>query len=275
MFMSRTLTLQNLIAERPLAVLDLESTGLNVRQDRIVEVAALKLQPEAEPMFFYTRLNPECPVSAEATLIHSLTVTDLQGQPSFREIAEPLRQFLQDCDLIGFGLVTFDLPLLLTEFARVNCPFDLRGRSIVDVLALYRRMEPRDLASAVRYYLHRDHASAHDARSDARATLEVLDAQIGHYALPRTMAGLHAELVEVDVGRRFRRDTTGQIVFYFGNKRRNISFISFKVNNPISCFMPPSLMPYGNTSVIIPSCLFFIGGRQIFFRGFSCNFRKI
>jgi DNA polymerase III subunit epsilon len=214
--MSQDLTLRHLIAERPLAVLDLESTGLDVRQDRIIEVAVLKLQPETESSFFYTRLDPQCPVSAEATRVHRLTDADLQGQPTFRAIAQPLRQFLQDCDLIGFGLVTFDLPLLLAEFARINCHFDLCGRSIVDVLALYRRMEPRDLASAVKYYLHRNHTSAHEARADARATLEVLDAQIGQYDLPRTAAGLHAELIEVDVGCRFRRDDAGQIVFNFG-----------------------------------------------------------
>lgn len=214
--MPQNLKLKHLITERPLAVLDLESTGLDVQQDRIIEVAALKLQPDAKPTFFHTLVDPERLVPAEATRVHGITDADLKAQPRFRDIAQPLQRFLKACDLIGFGLVGFDLPLLTAEFTRVGCRFRLRGRAIVDVLELYRRMEPRNLASAVQYYLHRDHTHAHQARADVQATLEVLDAQIGYYGLPQTVAGLHTELPEAEVAGRFRRDASDKVVFTSG-----------------------------------------------------------
>jgi DNA polymerase-3 subunit epsilon len=225
------LNLQHLIVERPVAVLDVESTGLDVQQDRVIEVAVLKLEPGAPLAFFHTLVDPERPIPAEATQVHGLTDLDVHGQPAFRQIAQPLAQFLLDYDLVGFGLVRFDLPLLTAEWARLGYRFPLNGRAIVDVLELYRRRERRDLASAVKYYLGRDHIPVHQASADVQATLEVLDAQIGRYGLPRTTAGLHAELVEVDIAGRFGRDRSGRVVFNFG-QHRGQTLESVAVNAP-------------------------------------------
>jgi DNA polymerase-3 subunit epsilon len=170
----------------------------------------------ARPSLLHTFVNPGRPIPPAATLIHGITEAHVADQPPFRQIARKVYQFLKGCDLAGFNITGFDLTLLVAALARVNCRLRLRGRSVVDVLDIYRRMEPHDLTSAVRYYLGREHADGHSARADVLATAQVLDAQIGHYGLPRTAAGLHAHLVEVDVARRFRRDNLGQIAFNFG-----------------------------------------------------------
>jgi len=138
------------------------------------------------------------------------------GAPPFAAIAPELFATLHGSDLAGFGIATFDLPLLAAEFARAGLPFRAAGRRVVDVLALYRRLHPRTPGAAVREYLGRAHEGAHSALADARAAAEVLDRQVGRHGLPATPAGLHASLVEVDVAGRFRRDGMDQVVFAFG-----------------------------------------------------------
>lgn len=211
-----TVALAHLILDRPLAVLDLETTGLDPGADRIVEVAVLTLLPGGGQELFHRRVNPGVPIPATATAVHGIADADIAGAPSFAAIAPELFATLHGCDLAGFGISTFDLPLLATEFARISLPFRVARRRVIDVLALYRRCHPRDLASAVREYLGRKHADAHSAVADARATAEVLDRQVARHALPLTPAELHASLVEVDVAGRFRRDDAGRVAFAFG-----------------------------------------------------------
>jgi DNA polymerase-3 subunit epsilon len=207
--------LSNLVLDRPLAVLDLETTGVDPTTDRIVEVAVLTLLPGGKHEPFHQRLNPGVPIPPTASGVHGITDADVIGAPTFAAVAPELFAALHGSDLAGFGIASFDLPLLAAEFARVGLPFRVAGRRVIDVLALYRRCHPRDLTSAVREYLGREHADAHSAAADARATAEVLDRQVGRHALPPTPAELHAALVEVDVAGRFRRDA-GQVVFAFG-----------------------------------------------------------
>lgn len=208
--------LSNLVIDRPLAVVDLESTGVDPVVDRVVEVAVLTLLPRGAPESFNRRVNPGVPIPPGATAVHSISDADVAGAPPFAAIAPELFAILHGCDLAGFGIASFDLPLLSAEFARVRIPFRVAGRRVIDVLALYRRLQPRTLASAVREYLRREHEGAHSAAADARAAAEVLDRQVGRHALPATPAELHASLVEVDVAGRFRRDDAGRIVFAFG-----------------------------------------------------------
>jgi DNA polymerase-3 subunit epsilon len=214
--MTPALTLSNLILDRPLAVVDLESTGVDVASDRVVEVAVLTLLPRGAQDLFHRRVNPGVPIPAAATAVHGLSDADVAGAPSFADVGPELFAELHGCDLAGFGLAAFDLPLLSAEFARIGLPFRVAGRRVVDVLTLYRRHHPRDLVSAVRQYLGRDHEGAHSAVADARATAEILDSQVARHALPATTAELHASLAEVDVAGRFRRDGEGQVVFRFG-----------------------------------------------------------
>lgn len=211
-----SITLTNLILDRPLAVVDLESTGVDPALDRVVEVAVLTLLPRGAPEPFHRRVNPGVPIPPGATAIHGIADADVAGTPTFAAVAPELFATLHGCDLAGFGIASFDLPLLAAEFARARIPFRVVGRRVIDVLALYRRLQPRTLVSAVREYLGREHEGAHSAAADARAAAEVLDRQIGRHALPATPAELHASLVEVDVGGRFRRDDAGRIVFGFG-----------------------------------------------------------
>ena len=183
----------------------------------IVEVAAIKLPPGAKPRLFHALVNPGIPIPAAATAVHGIGDADVAGRPHFGAIAGDLFRFLKGADLTGFNLVRYDLPVLAAEFGRAGYKFRLGGRAAVDVLDVYRRREPRDLASAVARYVGREHAYAHGAKADAKAVLEVLDAQVGRYTdLPATPAGLHEALVEVDVASRFRRDETGRVVFNFG-----------------------------------------------------------
>lgn len=186
------IVLSNLKLERPLAVLDLESTGFDPVCDRIVEAAILRIDPSGESELFHKFLKPCMPIPPAATRVHGITDADVRDSPMFAEIASELRVFLAGADLAGFGIARFDLPLLIVEFTRASIEFSTDGRSVVDALDLYRMHEPRNLASAVRLYLGREHCAAHSAIADALAALSVLDAQIGRYALPTDPKSLHA-----------------------------------------------------------------------------------
>jgi DNA polymerase-3 subunit epsilon len=209
-------TLTNLVLDRPLAFLDLESTGVDPAADRVIEVAVLTLLPRGGPESFHRRVNPGVPIPPTATAIHGIADADVAGAPAFGAIAPELFATLLGSDLAGFGIAGFDLPLLSAEFARARLPFRVAGRRVIDVLALYRRLHPRTLADAVREYLGRDHEGAHSAVADALAAAQVLDSQVGRHGLPATPAELHASLTDVDVAGRFRRDDAGRVVFTFG-----------------------------------------------------------
>jgi len=209
-------TLANLILDRPLAVLDLESSGLDPATDRIIEVAVLTLLPRGKHELFHRRINPGVPITPAATAVHGIADAHVADSPPFATIAPELFATLHGADLAGFGITTFDLPLLAAEFARVSLPFRVLSRRVIDSLTLYRRCHPRNLASAVREYLGRDHENAHSAVADVRATAEILDRQVERHALPATPAGLHASLIDVDVAGKFRRDGVGRVVFAFG-----------------------------------------------------------
>jgi DNA polymerase-3 subunit epsilon len=207
---------RHLRLRRPFAIFDAEATGLDPRSDRIVAIAVLRVAPDAEVIRYHRLIHPGIPIPEGATAVHGITDADVADQPPFPAIAPALARLLDGCDLGGFNLVRFDLPLLGAEFARVGRPLPLHDRAIIDVLRIYHTHEPRDLTAAVRFYLDRDHAAAHDAWADALATAEVLDAQLARYAeLPRSIDELHARLTEVDIGGRFRRQA-GRIVFAFG-----------------------------------------------------------
>ncbi len=207
---------RHLVLHRPLAVIDLESTGTDPAVDRVIEVAVLTLAPDGTDDLFVTRVNPGRPIPAAATAVHGIGDTDVRDAPTFATLAPDLARRLAECDLAGFGITGFDLPLLAAEFARAGLPFPLAGRAVLDALTVYRRHEARTLATAVAFYLGRDHPHAHAAGADATAAAAVLDAQVGRYGLPPSPADLHAALVEVDVAGKFRRGPGGEVVFAFG-----------------------------------------------------------
>jgi DNA polymerase-3 subunit epsilon len=177
---------------RPLAVIDLEATGTAPHRDRIVEISVLKIFPDGRKILRHRRLNPGMPIPPEATEVHGIHDEDVANEPEFRSIAASLSELLADCDLAGFGIVQFDMPMLRTEFDRAGVEFDIEGRRILDAKAIYHQMEPRDLSAAHRYYCGEPFEAAHSAEADTLATYRVLVSQLRRYPeLPSSLDDLH------------------------------------------------------------------------------------
>ncbi len=224
---------------RPFALLDLETTGTDPKEDRIVEVAVIRCVPvEADVPAVETyvrRVNPGVPIPAEASAIHGITDADVRDAPTFVQIAPAVRGMLTGADFAGFNLLRFDLPLLAAEFERVGMQFDphLSGRRVIDVQRLYHLMHPRDLCAARRTYLDEDAADAHGALADASATGRVLLAQLiyhreefaeGGAFLPRDLDALNtlsrgAQANWLDPEGALVWSTAGEVVFTFGKHK--------------------------------------------------------
>lgn len=191
--------LKNLKLERPIAFIDVETTGTNPNSDRVVELSILRIQPDGVEEYKSHRVNPGIPIPTEATAIHGITNEDVSGLPTFRQYAKSVRDFLEGCDIAGFNVISFDLPCLEAEFARAGVEFSRRGRHFVDSMVIYHQREPRDLEAAYRKYCGRQMENAHHAEDDARAAAAVLDGQLGIYEdLPRDTAGLCALCYRVE-----------------------------------------------------------------------------
>ncbi|HXV77582.1 MAG TPA: 3'-5' exonuclease [Candidatus Polarisedimenticolaceae bacterium] len=198
--------------DRPLVVFDLETTGTDPAQDRIVEIAALKVAPAGDREAKRRLINPERPIPPGATAVHGITDADVRDAPTFRMVARSLLDWLGDADLGGFNLLRFDLPLLEREFRDCRLDLALDGRRVIDAMTVFHRKEPRDLAAAVRFYLGRELDGAHSAAADAAATLDVLEAQLERYDdLPRTVDELHAWIRAV---RPHAVDVSGKFVWH-------------------------------------------------------------
>ena len=183
--------LKNIRLERPLVVLDLETTGKKVQTDRIVEISLLKLLPDGTNQIKTRRLNPGIPIPAEATAIHGITDADVANENSFRQIARSLAAYLEGCDLCGYNIWIFDLRMLVNEFKRAEVPFSVEGRHIIDPCRIFHKREPRDLRTALRFFCGMEHEGAHGAAADVLAALLVLDSQVERYEdLPLTVVEL-------------------------------------------------------------------------------------
>ncbi|MFC1734381.1 exonuclease domain-containing protein, partial [candidate division KSB1 bacterium] len=166
---------------RPLVIFDLETTGVNVGSDRIVEICMVKVMPDKETETIYERINPTIPIPPVTTAIHGISDEDVKDKPTFKERAKEFDHFLNGCDLSGYNSNKFDIPLLVEEFLRAEINFDLKGRRFVDVQNIFHKMEPRTLKAAYRFYCNKDLTNAHDAHADTMATYEVLKAQLDQY----------------------------------------------------------------------------------------------
>lgn len=177
--------------ERPLAVLDLETTGTRIGQDRIVQVALVRLMPDGGREEWQSLVDPGMPIPPDASAVHGITDADVQGAPRMEDLAAGLLARLEGCDLCGFNIMRFDLPFLCEELDRAGMPWDTSQLRVVDALRIYHHFERRDLSAAARFYLGREHVAAHDAMADVQATADVLMAQLERYAeLPRTVEAL-------------------------------------------------------------------------------------
>jgi DNA polymerase III subunit epsilon len=180
----RDLTLSALASrlrlERPLAFLDLETTGVSIETDRIVEFAVLKLMPGGDVMRLSSLVNPGIPVPEGATAVHGISDADVRNASTFAALAPELARFIAGCDVGGFNVAKYDLKLLAAEFARAGLAHSLGEPRIIDVMAIFHRNERRDLTAAVRFYKGRDH-EGHRAEADVDATIDVFLAQLDRY----------------------------------------------------------------------------------------------
>lgn len=171
----------NLKLTRPIVFFDLETTGVDVAKDRIVEISILKLHPDGKKEIKTRRVNPEMPIPPGSTEIHGISDEDVMDEPTFAALAKSLAQFIGNSDLAGYNSNKFDVPLLVEEFLRVGVDFDLENRKLVDVQNIFHKMEQRTLVAAYKFYCGKDLVDAHSAEADIKATYEVLESQIERY----------------------------------------------------------------------------------------------
>ena len=165
----------------PLVFFDLETTGIDIAKDRIVEISMVKVMPNGEEIVKTRRINPGMPIPPESTAIHGITDEDVKDCPKFKEIAKSLAAQIEGCDLAGFNSNRFDIPMLAEEFLRAGVDVDMNRRKFIDVQTIFHKMEQRNLTAAYKFYCNKDLANAHSAEADTMATYEVLKAQLDRY----------------------------------------------------------------------------------------------
>ncbi|MDR1056168.1 MAG: 3'-5' exonuclease [Prevotellaceae bacterium] len=167
--------------KNPIIVFDLETTGVDVSKDRIVEISIIKVHTNGNEEVKTRRINPEIPISSQSTAIHGITDDDVKDCPTFKEVAKSLAQFIEDCDIVGYNSIKFDVPVLVEEFLRAGVEIDLRKRKMIDVQNIFHRMEQRTLSAAYKFYCDKELENAHSAEADTFATYKILQAQLDRY----------------------------------------------------------------------------------------------
>jgi len=210
----------NLDLSKPLAFVDLETTGLDISKDRIVEISILKIEVNGNKNSLTRRVNPEYPISEESSSIHGLYKSDLENEPNFKSLGPELKSFIGNADLAGFNSNKFDIPLLVEEFLRADIDFDMSKRKLIDVQNIFHKMEKRTLEAAYMFYCKKELKNAHSAEADVIATSEVLFAQLDKYSnLERDVTFLQefsAMKRNVDLAGRIVLNDKDQKVFNFG-----------------------------------------------------------
>jgi len=167
--------------KNPIVFFDLETTGVNVASDRIVEISWLKIMPSGQETSFTQLINPTIPIDPKAIAIHGITDEDVKDKPAFKEIARSLARELEGCDLAGYNSNKFDIPLLAEEFLRAEVDFDMGKRKFIDVQVIFHKMEQRTLSAAYKFYCQKELTDAHTAEADTLATYEILKSQLDRY----------------------------------------------------------------------------------------------
>ncbi len=200
--------------KKPIVFFDLETTGVDITHDRIVEISLIKVLPSGEEQEKTRRINPGIPIPAEATAVHHITDEDVAGCPQFKQIAKSLANELSGCDLAGFNSNRFDIPMLDQEFQRAGVKFDFSKARFVDVQTIFHKKEQRTLVAAYRFYCGKELDGAHSANADTRATLEVLKSQLDRYS------DLPNDIDELSKYSQMSRnvDFMGRLVFNDDNK---------------------------------------------------------
>jgi len=234
---------------RPLAFIDLETTGINILSDRIVEISVLKVFPNGDEEWMTTRVNPEMPIPKKASSIHGILDADVAESPKFRDIAKKLAAFLEGSDLAGYNANKFDIPVLAEEFLRVNIDFDFRRRRYVDVQVIFHKKEQRTLSAAYLFYCRKELAGAHGAKADTQATFDILKAQLDRYSDLENdvekLADFSSYNNTADFVGRIVFDEDGKEVFNFGKYKGKLvekvlkddpSYYSWMMNGEFSLY---------------------------------------
>ncbi len=212
----------NLQLQKPLAIFDLETTGINISSDRILEIAIIKIMPGGSVQKKRKLLNPEMPIPPAATEVHGITNEMVKDAPTFKQAANEIKQFIDGCDLGGYNSNRFDVPVLMEEFLRVGIEIDLKTTRLIDAQRIFHQMEQRTLSAAYKFYCNKILDGAHSAEIDAGATWEVLQAQVDRYPqLGNSVESIIKATGEeeiVDFGRRFIMEN-GKEVFNFGKHK--------------------------------------------------------
>ena len=209
---------------KPICFFDLETTGTNPGKDRIVEIAVLKLDINNQKKEMVWRVNPECPIPEEASSVHGITDEMVKDQPIFKQISKEIYNFIEGCDLGGYNIDKFDLPLLVEEFIRSGIDVSSFVKvKTVDVQTIFFKKEPRDLSSALKFYCNKDHGNAHTALDDTLATYEVLLSQLDKYDDLEPSVDFLSTLTRrnknIDFAGRIIEDDNGDAIFNFGKHK--------------------------------------------------------
>jgi len=228
----------------PICFFDLETTGVNIAHDRIIEIAVIKVMPNGEIIRKTNLLNPTIRILPESTAIHGITNEEVKDKPVFKEVAREYARFMEGCDLAGFNVLKFDVPMLVEEFLRADVEFDYTRKKIIDSQKIFHLMEKRTLSAAYKFYCQKEMTNSHSAESDTEASLEVLMAQIEKYEGREVTDGLDrkvgmikndmetlAKLVGddlVDLAGRMIRNDKGEVIFNFGKHKSKLVNKVFK-----------------------------------------------
>lgn len=209
--------------KNPLLFFDIESTGLNVSKDRIVEISMVKVMPNGDREIKTRRINPTIPISPEATAVHGITDDDVKDEPTFAQVAKSMAAWMEGCDIAGYNSTKFDIPMLTEEFLRCGINLDLRKRKLIDVQVIFYRNEPRTLTAAYKFYCGKNLEDAHSAAADTMATLEVLESQLDRYPELQNdvsfLADYTAREKMLDYAGRFVLNDKDVPVFNFGKHK--------------------------------------------------------
>lgn len=223
------------ILNKPLIFFDLETTGIDVAKDRIVEIALLKVMPSGAEESMVMRLNPTIPIPPEVTAVHGIRNEDVAQCPTFKDTAKEIWTFMRGADLAGYNSIHFDIPLLVEEFLRADVAADFRNCNLIDVQNIFHKMEQRTLLAAYKFYCGKELINAHSALADTRATMEVLEAQLDKYpALQNNAPYLHAFSAKnrnADYAARIVFNAQGEEIFNFGKyKGRKVTEVLSRDN---------------------------------------------
>ena len=240
---------------KPIIFFDLETTGVNALEDRIVEISYIKVYPDGHEESNTLRLNPGRPIPAECTAIHHITDADVADEKSFSEVAEKLLKVFTGCDIGGYNSNKFDLPLLMAEFHRAGYTFNMDDCRLIDVQTIFHKMEPRTLVAAYKYYCGKDLEAAHSANADTRATYEVLMAQLDRYSNDLQndvdwLANFSRQRKTADLSGRIAYNDKGEEIINFGKHKGKLVAEVFRTEPSYYTWMMNGEFPVDTKQII-------------------------